>query len=96
MDFVKQPSDPRGGGLRPLGPPWPSRYFGLLMMDPSEPPLPPNRPYHWPLNYPKIVKDSNLDAHVRIFKAANRVNGETENVKNINLFSFTLKDTMFD
>jgi hypothetical protein len=21
MDFVKQPSDPRGGGLRPLGPP---------------------------------------------------------------------------
>jgi hypothetical protein len=42
------------------------------------------------------VKDSNLDAHVRIFKAANRVNGETENVKNINLFSFTLKDTMFD
>jgi hypothetical protein len=42
------------------------------------------------------VKDSNLDAHVKVFKATNRVNGETENVKIINFFSFTLKDTMFD
>jgi hypothetical protein len=42
------------------------------------------------------VKDSNLNAHVRIFKVANKVNGEKENLKIINLFSFILRDTMFD
>ncbi len=30
------------GPLRPLGPP---RYFGLRMVNPCKPPLPPNRPY---------------------------------------------------
>jgi hypothetical protein len=40
--FVEQPLDPGGGGsipLRPLG------YFRLPMVNPSKPPLPPNRPY---------------------------------------------------
>jgi hypothetical protein len=66
------------------------------MMDPCRPPLPPNRPYRWPLNYPKYVKDSNLDAHDKVFKATVRTNGETEHAEIVNLFSFTLKDTMFN
>jgi len=41
--FVGHPSNPTGGGSRP---PRPSRYFGLPMMDPNRPPLPPNKPYH--------------------------------------------------
>jgi hypothetical protein len=41
----------------------------LQTMNRSRPPLPPNRPYRWPLNYPKYVKDSDLNVHVRMFKA---------------------------
>ncbi len=66
-DFARQPSDQGGGGSNS---PRPSRYFGLLMVHPSRPPLPPSRPYHWSLNYPKYVKDSNPDAHVKVFKAS--------------------------
>jgi hypothetical protein len=68
--FVGQPSYPRGGGSnppippRPLGPPG---YFGLPMVNPNMPPLPPNGPYRQPFNYLQYVKDSNLDAHVRVF-----------------------------
>ncbi len=40
------------------------------------------------------MKDSNLDAHVKILKATIRANGETKDVKIINLFSFTLIDIM--
>jgi hypothetical protein len=36
----------------------------LPMVHPGRPPLPPNKPYHWPFNYPKYVKDSNLDVHI--------------------------------
>ncbi len=39
------------------------------MVHPGMPPLPPSRPYRWPLNYPEYVKDSNVDAHVKVFKA---------------------------
>jgi hypothetical protein len=63
-------------------------------MNPSRPSLPPNKPYHRPLNYPKYVKNSNLDAHVKFFKATIKTNGEIENVKIVNIFSFTLRDTM--
>jgi hypothetical protein len=38
------------------------------MVNQSKPPLPPNMPYHQPLNYPKYVKYSNLDVHVKVFK----------------------------
>jgi hypothetical protein len=31
------------------------------MVNPSTPPLPPNRPYHRPLNYHEYVKDFDLD-----------------------------------
>jgi hypothetical protein len=42
------------------------------------------------------VKDSDLDAHVRVFKIAIKANGETYDAEIVNLFSFTLKDIMFD
>ncbi len=97
--FARQPLDPIGGGLDrlgPLGPPRPSRYFGLLMMNLGRPPLPPNMPYHWPFNYPKYVKDSNPNVHVKVFKATIKTNSETNNAKIVKLFNFTLKDTMFN
>ncbi len=93
--FVNQPSNLRKGNLDPLGPlrpPGPPRYFGLPIINPSRPPLPPNKLYHQPLNYPEYVKDSNLNVHVRVFKVIIRANIETNDVKIINLFSFTLKD----
>jgi len=62
------------------------------MVHPSKPPLPPNRPYHWPFNYPKYVKDSNLDAHVKVFKVAMRANSEIDDAKFVYLFIFTFKD----
>jgi hypothetical protein len=49
MIFARQPSN-LGGGLRPL------KYFRLPMVNICRPPLPPNRPYCRPLNYPKICE----------------------------------------
>jgi hypothetical protein len=62
------------------------------MVNPSRPPLPPNKPYHRPFNYLKCDQDAN----VRIFKVATKTNSETNDVEIINLFNFTLKDTIFD
>jgi hypothetical protein len=90
--FVGQPLDRGGGDLDPPGLVRPPRYFGLSMVHPSQPPLPPNRPYHRPLNYPKYVKDSN--AHVKVFKATIKANSEIDDAKIINLFIFTFKNTM--
>ncbi len=39
------------------------------------------------------MKDSNLDAHVRVDIKAN---GEIEDAKNINLFSCALRDIIFN
>jgi hypothetical protein len=36
------------------------------MMNPSIPPLPPNKPYRQPFNYPKYVKFFDPYAHVRV------------------------------
>jgi hypothetical protein len=66
------------------------------MVHPSRPPLPPSRPYRQPLNYPEYVKDSNLDVHVRVFEATIKANSEIDDAKIVNLFSFTLGDTVFD
>jgi len=63
-------------------------------MNPCKPPLPPNKPYHRPFNYLKYVNNFNLDARVIVFKVAIKTNGETKDVKIVNMFSFTLKDTM--
>jgi hypothetical protein len=53
-------------------------------------PLPPNMPYHWPFNYPKYVKDSNPNVHVKVFEVAIRTYSETNDAKIVNLFNFTL------
>ncbi len=87
--FINRPLDQGKGDSNPLGPPG---YFGLLMVHPGMPPLPPSRPYHRPLDYPKYVKDFDLDVHVRIFKATIRTNSETDDVKIVNMFNFTFKD----
>ncbi len=68
----------------------------MPIMNSSKPSLPPNRPYRRPFNYLEYVKDSNPDAHVRVFKATIRSNGETNDAKIDNLFSFTFKDVVFD
>jgi hypothetical protein len=44
--FARQPSNLGSEGSGPLRPLRPLGYFGLPMMDPGKPPLPPNRPYH--------------------------------------------------
>jgi hypothetical protein len=46
------------------------------MVNIGRPPLPPNRPYHWPLNYFEYVKDFDLDAHVKVFKVTIKANSE--------------------
>jgi len=66
------------------------------MMNSSKTPLPPNKSYCWTLNYLEYVKDSNLDAHVRVFKVAIKANGETDDVEIVNLFNFTFKDIVFN
>jgi len=42
------------------------------------------------------VKDFDPYVHIKNFKAAIRANGETKDAKIVNMFSFTLRDTMFD
>ncbi len=66
------------------------------MVNLGMPPLPPNMPYCRPLNYLEYVKDINPYAHVNVFKVAIKTNGEIENEKKTNLFSFTFKDIVFD
>jgi hypothetical protein len=78
MIFVGRPLDPGGGGLGPTRPPKPLRYFGLPMMNLGRPPLPPNMPYHQPLNYPKYAKDVDPNVRVKVFKVAIKANGETD------------------
>jgi hypothetical protein len=48
------------------------------MMNFDRPPLPPNRPYHQPLNYLEYVKDFDVDAHVKVFKVAIIANDEID------------------
>ncbi len=46
------------------------------------------------LQYPTDVKDTDLDAHIRIFMKAIKSNGETVEANIINLFGFTLMDSI--
>ncbi len=92
--FVKQPSYPWGGRPIPPEPPRPlglSSYFGLPMMNPGRPPLPVNKPYRQPLNYHEYVNNSNPNVHVRVFKTAIKANGETEDVKIVDMLKFYLQ-----
>jgi hypothetical protein len=94
--FTSQPSDLRGGGSNPPWPPRLPRYFRLPMVNPSKPPLPPNRPYCRPLNYPKYVNDYNPYVHVKVFKATIKANSETNDREIVNLFKFTFKHIVCD
>lgn len=51
-----------------------------------------SRPFKKPFNYPIYKKDSNLDVHVRIFKATIKANYEMIDEEIANLFNFTSKD----
>jgi hypothetical protein len=53
------------------------------------------RPY-MKLQYPTYVKDTNLDAHIKMFKKVIKGNGETVEVDIINMFGFTLIDSIFE
>ncbi len=94
--FANQPLDPRRSSSNPLGPPRLPRYFGLPMVNPSRPPLPPNRPYRRLFNYPKYVKDSNLNVHVKVFRTPITTNSEINDVKIVNMFNFTLRNIVSD
>ncbi len=54
--FASKPLHPGGGRLDPPRPPRPLGNFGFPIVNPGMPPLPPNRPYRQPHNYPKYVK----------------------------------------
>ncbi len=43
------------------------------------------------LQYPTYVKNTDLDAHIKVFKKAIKVNGEMVEVNIINLFGFTFR-----
>jgi hypothetical protein len=64
------------------------------MVHPSKPPLPPSITYHQPFNYHEYVKDFDVDAHVKVLKAAIIANCEIDDAKIINLLNFTLINTM--
>jgi len=46
------------------------------------------------LQYATYVKDIDLDAHIKVFNKAIKANGEIVKVDIINMFSFTLKDSI--
>ncbi len=48
------------------------------------------------LQYPTYVKDTDPDTHIRVFKKAIKANGETMEANIINLFGFTLRDSIFE
>jgi hypothetical protein len=43
-----------------------------------------------------MLKFIDLDAHVKVFKKANKTNGEIMEVDIINLFGFILKNNIFE
>jgi hypothetical protein len=66
------------------------------MMNLNIPPLLPNKPYHWPLNYLEYVKDFDPNVQVKVFKVAIKANGETDDAAIVNIFSFTFRNIVFD
>ncbi len=47
------------------------------------------------LQYPTYVKDTDPNAHIKIFKKAIKAIGETMEANIINLFGFTLRDNIY-
>jgi hypothetical protein len=64
--FVSQPLDQGGNSLDPPRLSGPLGYFGLPMVHIGR--LPPSRPDHHPLNYPKYVKDSDSNLMLEYLK----------------------------
>jgi hypothetical protein len=54
--------------------------------------MPYLKPFRQALNYLEYEKKSNPNAHVQIFEAIIKANGEMINEKIVNIFNFTLKD----
>ncbi len=48
------------------------------------------------LQYPTYVKNTNLNAHIKVFKKAIKANGETMEVDLINLVGFTLQNNILE
>jgi hypothetical protein len=48
------------------------------------------------LQYPTYVKYTNLDVHIKVFKKAIKTNGEIIESNIINLFGFTIEDSVFE
>jgi hypothetical protein len=75
---------------RMLIPPW---YEPPIVQPVSE--LATKLPYK-KLQYLTYVKDIDPYAHIRVFKKANKANGEILEANIINLFGFTLRDNIFE
>ncbi len=48
------------------------------------------------LQYPKYVKNTDPDAHIKVFKKAIKANGEIMEANIINLFGFTVTNSIFE
>ncbi len=70
-------------------PPWYQPFAVQHVLKPT------TKPY-MKLQYSTYVKDTDRDAHIRVFKKAIKANGETMEADIINLFGFTLKDGIFE
>jgi hypothetical protein len=53
---------------------------------------PTSKPPYQKLQYPTYVKDIDVDAHIRVFKKAIKVNGKTMEANITNLFGFILQN----
>jgi hypothetical protein len=65
-------------------PPW--YQLVLILFKPT------NKLPYQKLQYPTYVKDTDPDAHIRVFKKIIKANVETMKANIINLFGFTLQD----
>jgi hypothetical protein len=77
-------------GPAPFIPPW---HQPLVVQHVSE--LATKLPYR-KLQYPTYVKNTDIDAHIKMFKKAIKTNGEIIETDIINLLGFTLKDRPFE
>jgi hypothetical protein len=68
-----------------------SCHHGIHQLQLSEP---NNKLQYKKLQYPTYVKDTNLNVHMKVFKKAIRTNNEIMETNIIDLFGFTLRDTI--
>jgi hypothetical protein len=71
-------------------PPWYQPLVVQLVLEPTT-----KLPYR-KLQYPTYVKYIDPSVHIKVFKKAIKVNGETMEADIINLFGFTFKDNIFE